>query len=132
MERARRRAWVPVHVTLRRVAELPGLRLAPLHDEIQSCIRDAQSEAFRIAHDSIQGDHVHLIVEAAEDSLESGVRGFAVRTARRLDARVLQRRGAFGPVVIIATTSAPHAKCVMHSFMYLPMAPNTAKSRLDR
>ena len=94
IERAKHRGSIPVHITLRRAANLPDLRLPPLHDEIQNCIRDAQCDAFRIAHYSIQGDHVHLIVEAADDSLERGIRGFVVRVARRLNSRVLRRRGA--------------------------------------
>ena len=91
--RVKHKASIPVHVTMRRVNGLPSFRLAPLHDEIVSCIRDIQSDAFRIVHFSIQSNHMHLIVEAAEGCLDNGIRGFAVSVARRLNGRVLRRRG---------------------------------------
>jgi putative transposase len=49
----------------------------------------------RIAHYSIQGNHLHLVVEA-EDTLAliRGIQGLAVRIARRLNARIGRR----GPV----------------------------------
>ncbi|HEY2031032.1 MAG TPA: transposase [Myxococcales bacterium] len=48
----------------------------------------------RIAHYSIQGNHLHLVVEADDGSaLSRGMQGLAVRIARRLNAH-LGRRGA--------------------------------------
>ena len=87
-------AWVPVHVTLRRAGEVPDLRLPTMLDEVVNCIRLSQREDFRIAHYSVQSDHAHLIVEADhEGALTSGIRGFTIRVARRLNSRVLRRRG---------------------------------------
>jgi REP element-mobilizing transposase RayT len=58
-------------------------------------MRDTNREAFRIAHYSIQENHVHLIVESKDSaSLSSGVRGLMVRIARRVN-RLLFRRGRF-------------------------------------
>ena len=91
--RAAHKASTPVHVTLRRIKDVPSFRLAPLHDVIVEGIRDTQSDSFRIVHYSIQSNHIHMIVEAADGRLELGLRGFTVRIARRLNARVLERRG---------------------------------------
>ena len=92
--RPEHRASTPVHVTLRRVKDLPSFRLAPLYDVILGCIRDTQTDDFRIVHYSVQANHIHLIVEASAGRLERGINGFAVRAARRLNVRVLSRRGS--------------------------------------
>ena len=48
---------------------------------------------FRLIHFSIQGNHIHLLVEAADaDQLASGLQGLAVRIARRLN-RMMGRTG---------------------------------------
>jgi REP element-mobilizing transposase RayT len=53
------------------------------------------AKRFRIAHYSLQSDHVHLIVEAeSEVALSRGMQGLAVRLAHRIN-RVLGRRGTF-------------------------------------
>jgi REP element-mobilizing transposase RayT len=89
------RAAEPVHVTLR-------ARLAPLRSQflfptvrlalVRAARRDP--EHFRVVHFSIQRDHVHLIVEAADErTLSSGVRGVAIRIARYVND-LLGRRGS--------------------------------------
>jgi REP element-mobilizing transposase RayT len=56
---------------------------------VAGCVR----EGFRIIDWSIQGDHIHLIVEARDNvSLSRGIQGFCVRVARGLN-RLLKRRG---------------------------------------
>jgi hypothetical protein len=53
----------------------------------------ADRGGLRIAHYSIQGNHLHLVVEAENaTALSLGMQGLAVRIARRLNAR-LGRRG---------------------------------------
>jgi len=48
---------------------------------------------FRILQFSVQGDHLHLVVEAADkDALSSGMRGVAIRVARYVND-LLSRRG---------------------------------------
>jgi REP element-mobilizing transposase RayT len=89
------RAGEPTHVTLRaRLAPLrsqflfPSVRLAL----VRASRRDP--ERFRIVHFSIQRDHVHLIVEAADKrALSSGIRGVSIRIARYVND-LLGRRGA--------------------------------------
>jgi len=83
----------PVHVTLR--AGLRCLRREPVVRTVLGALRDSNRESFRIAHYSVQANHVHLVVEAeCGASLASGLRGVAVRVARRLN-RLLFRRGRF-------------------------------------
>jgi REP element-mobilizing transposase RayT len=51
--------------------------------------------AFRVVHFSVQADHLHLLVEAADKrALSAGMRGLAVRIARRVNGLVF-RRGRF-------------------------------------
>ena len=51
-------------------------------------------ERFRIVHYSVQRDHLHLIVEAADArALSRGVRGLAIRMTRYVND-LLARRGA--------------------------------------
>jgi putative transposase len=50
-------------------------------------------EGFRIVHFSVQGNHLHLVVETHDEvRLARGLQGFAVWMARRLNA-VMRRRG---------------------------------------
>jgi REP element-mobilizing transposase RayT len=50
---------------------------------------------FRVVHFSVQADHLHLLVEAADKrTLSAGMRGLAVRIARRVNGLVF-RRGRF-------------------------------------
>jgi REP element-mobilizing transposase RayT len=52
-----------------------------------------EPERFRLLQFSVQRDHVHLVVEAADArALSSGVRGVAIRIARYVNA-LLSRRG---------------------------------------
>ena len=85
------RAAHPVHVTLR--ARSRSLRTQVVSKTVLRALRDSNSERFRIAHYSVQENHVHLIVEADDKrSLSSGVRGLMVRVARRVN-QLLFRRG---------------------------------------
>jgi putative transposase len=87
------RAAQPVQVTLRACTR--SLRTRFVAKTVMQALRDSNSERFRIAHYSVQENHVHLIVEAEDKrSLSSGVRGLMVRVARRVN-RLLFRRGRF-------------------------------------
>jgi REP element-mobilizing transposase RayT len=55
--------------------------------------RGANRFGFRLIHYSVQGNHVHLLVEAKDErSLSRGMNGLGVRVAKGLN-RVLGRRG---------------------------------------
>jgi REP element-mobilizing transposase RayT len=91
--RPEHKAAHPLHVTLR--AGLRPLRSQHVFPTIRralSCAARA-SPAFRIAHFSVQGDHLHLLVEASDKAaLSSGMRGLVIRVARQVN-RLLMRRG---------------------------------------
>jgi REP element-mobilizing transposase RayT len=60
-----------------------------------SATNQAAAEHFRVLHFSVQGDHVHLLVEARDRAaLLRGVRSLCVRIARRVN-RLLFRSGRF-------------------------------------
>ena len=86
----------PVHVTLR--AGLGPLRSRFLFPTLRLAIARATRVAparFRVAHFSVQADHVHLIVEAADKrALSAGVQSVAIRIARYVND-LLRRRGRF-------------------------------------
>ena len=84
----------PLLVTMRRAKGLPSLRTDRLHHQLRDAVRTTRREDFRIAHYSVQAEHVHLIVEAEDGTaLSGGMRSFAVRVALRINRRVLGRRG---------------------------------------
>ena len=67
---------------------LPNLRTKPLFRVIEPCLRQGKErEGFRLVHYSVQGYHLHLIVEAqSAQDLGAGIKGLSVRIARRLNA----------------------------------------------
>src|SRR3954468_20208267 len=90
------RAAEPVHVTLR--ARIAALRSRFVFPTVRLAIARAarrDPETFRVVHYSVQRDHVHLVVEAADArALSSGVRSIAIRIARYVND-LLGRRGSF-------------------------------------
>ncbi len=85
----------PVHVTTRVVANIEGLRRRDIYLALrEATIVTARREDFRIAHMSIQRDHVHLIVEAdGQRSLSRGMRGFSISAARQINRAITARGG---------------------------------------
>jgi len=96
-ERERIPGWCPVHVTLRVRTEVPSLRTVALVREFQRSLAEASERgSFRVAHYSIQGDHLHMIVEAnGKQALAAGMKSIGARLARAAN-RVF---GRFGPVL---------------------------------
>jgi REP element-mobilizing transposase RayT len=91
--RAKHQRGNPVHVTLRACSR--SLRSQYVARTVLRAIRDSNGELFRIAHHSVQENHLHLIVEAeSTQALASGVRGLEIRIAQRVN-RLLFRRGRF-------------------------------------
>jgi REP element-mobilizing transposase RayT len=90
----RRRAafstWRAIHVTQRVRPGVGNLRRHGLARVLMKAFGDAEERGgMRIVHYSIQGNHLHLVVEAASDAgLSRGMQGLAVRIARRLNARL--------------------------------------------
>jgi putative transposase len=84
----------PVHVTLRALPGVGYLRGWRLFQAILGAIRQAQERfGVRIVHFSVQGNHLHLLVEAdGAESLSRGMQGLSIRIARAVN-RVAGRRG---------------------------------------
>ena len=84
----------PAHVTLRLCRIARTLRNGKLYQAIHGALHAAaEREGFRIIHYSVQGDHLHLIVEAdSSRALARGMQGLGVRLARAVNRR-LERKG---------------------------------------
>lgn len=75
-----------MHVTLR--SSLRSLRTQFVFPTVRGAISAAARACagFRVAEFSVQGNHVHLLVEASDEAcLSSGMRGLAIRIARRVN-----------------------------------------------
>jgi REP element-mobilizing transposase RayT len=89
-----------VHVTVRASHRVGSLRRARVVRAIVARLRvvaqadrfAARREVFRVVHFSVQPDHLHLIVEASEGELSSGLQGLLGPLARAVN-RTLGRRG---------------------------------------
>ena len=77
-----------MHVTLKVRAGLPNLRGDRAFPVVRSALKAARRRlGLRLVHFSVQSNHLHLVVEAADVSaLGQGIKGLAVRLARRLNA----------------------------------------------
>ncbi|HEY2029431.1 MAG TPA: transposase [Myxococcales bacterium] len=85
-----------VHVTQRVRPGVGSLRKQGPAQVLLAAFRDAANGGrMRIAHYSVQGNHLHFVVEAEDtDALSRGMQGLAIRIARRLNRRL----GRAGPV----------------------------------
>jgi len=85
----------PVHIVLRVTREVASLRTRHAYRAIRRAVDRSRARSdFRIAHMSIQSNHLHLLVEAdGKDALRSGMQGFAISAARRLNRELRRKRG---------------------------------------
>ena len=84
----------PMHVTVRLLPSLPSLRQREEHRLLRECFRAGRERfGFRLVHYSVQGNHLHLIVEAMDrKALTRGMQGLLIRIARGLN-RLWKRKG---------------------------------------
>jgi len=84
----------PLHVVLRVRKDVGRLRRREVYAGAhRALLTIAARVAFRVVHISLQHNHIHLLVEAADSAaLESGMRGLAIALAKRINAS-LDRRG---------------------------------------
>ncbi len=83
----------PLHLTWRCVPGLGSLRGFELFAAALAALGAASGPSFRVLHYSVQDDHVHLLVEAANrDALRAGAQGLGVRLSRAIN-RAVGRRG---------------------------------------
>jgi len=83
-----------VHITWRVGPEIWNLRGPKCFSQIaRAFAHGCDRRGFRLIHFSVQGNHLHLIVEAADEiRLSRGLQGLAVRIARGVN-RAMQRTG---------------------------------------
>jgi REP element-mobilizing transposase RayT len=84
----------PVHVTLKVLRGVPYLRRSDCFRVLRKAFaRGKDRFGFRLAHFTVQGNHLHLICEAKDKtSLTRGMQGLAVRIARNLNKN-MRRKG---------------------------------------
>jgi putative transposase len=83
----------PLHVTIRVREGLPSLRSQSLFGCVRRQIAVAKRRLLRIVHYSVQSNHIHLLIEAADRGrLGAGMKGFGVRVAKNVN-RMLSARG---------------------------------------
>ena len=86
-------ARFPVHVTWRMRHSVWNLRSRRCFSKLSEAFCGASRVGFKLVHYSVQGNHVHLLVEAQDArALSRGMCGLGVRVARGLN-RVMRRRG---------------------------------------
>ncbi len=84
----------PVHVSVRVRPHVWNLRSGRSFAVIERALAGARTwREFRVVHFSVQGDHLHLIVEAdGNRALSEGMQGLSVRLAKGLN-RLMGTRG---------------------------------------
>jgi REP element-mobilizing transposase RayT len=77
------------------IGGLPSLRLRSLFLVVRRALAAGNERVgFRLVHFCVQGNHLHLLIEANDrQALSRGIQGLAVRVARAVN-RVLQRAGS--------------------------------------
>ncbi|HSB20947.1 MAG TPA: transposase [Anaeromyxobacteraceae bacterium] len=85
---------LPVHVTLRMAPHVWSLRSERSYAIVRQALEAARRRAdASVVHFAIQGNHIHLIVEArGARALGNAIRSFSIRLARRLN-RMMGRSG---------------------------------------
>jgi putative transposase len=88
------KARFPVHVTWRMKREVWNLRSRRCFTVLSRAFwAGANRFGFRLVHYSVQGNHLHLLVEAEDErALSRGMNGLGVRVAKGLN-RVMRRHG---------------------------------------
>ena len=116
LKRAAFAARHPLHVTQRVQPGIGYLRSQRRAKAILDLLRDARG--IRVVHYSIQGNHLHLIVEAAgQPALSRGMQRLATRMAKRLNALAGRHGGVFADRYHARALRTPRE--VKHALRYL-------------
>ena len=85
----------PLHAVLRTRDGIPRLRQGSIFREVRAAFAaGAARTGFRLVHFSVQGNHLHLIVEAADAvALSRGMQALGIRLARAIN-RAAGRTGS--------------------------------------
>jgi len=83
----------PVHVTVRAVGSVPFLRSQRVFAALRALFARASVKGLRLLHFSVQGNHLHMIVEASEGlALARGMQRLLSRLAMTINA-IARRSG---------------------------------------
>ncbi len=87
----------PLHAVMRTREEAPRLRKKQIFAAIrEALLAGAERHGFRVIHYSVQGNHIHFVVEAPDArALSRGMQGLAVRIARAVNRAALRRGRVF-------------------------------------
>jgi len=85
----------PLHVVCRVVRDVGALRKRKMYVAIRrALVVTFGCEGFRIVHLSIQGTHLHFVIEAEDKHrLAKGMQGLLISAAKHLNAACSRRRG---------------------------------------
>ena len=89
------RASQPVHVVLRAESDIRSLRVRHIYHAIRwATVVMAKHDDCRIIHASIQGSHLHLLVEAKDRMrLARGMQAFQISAAQRINRAITAHSG---------------------------------------
>jgi len=89
------KARFPVHGILRVAKDVGSLRQAHAYHAIREALEVVKArDDFRVVEMSIQRNHVHLVVEAANEmALARGMQSLQISAARKLNAAISEHRG---------------------------------------
>jgi REP element-mobilizing transposase RayT len=91
-----------IHVVMRVEKDIGSLRKRDMYRAVREAtiavarreLHDASVGFFRIVHISIQGTHIHMIVEAGnKTALSRGMQSFQISAAKHMNAAVGEKRG---------------------------------------
>jgi putative transposase len=116
--RPEHKEYQPVHLTLRAVKGLPSFRAKRVYTVLQQAIAAASREDFRIVEFSVQGNHLHLMVEAKDTrALARGAKGLAIRAARAVNKRLGRKGRVWGDRYHTHALTTPRE--VRHALVYV-------------
>jgi REP element-mobilizing transposase RayT len=113
--RERVNAQHPILVTTRVMPDVARLRTKVMYEAIQAALAGAtkwmhEPEPVRFVHASVQGTHLHLLVEAASDeALSRAMKGFLVSCAKRLNTIAGRQGRVFADRFHTRTLATPTA-----------------------
>lgn len=85
----------PLHITLRVAREVWNLRSQRGFRSVERALRAERARgALRVVHYSVQGNHLHMIVETADrETLGRRMQAFSIRFAKAVNRMMGRRRG---------------------------------------
>lgn len=85
----------PIHVTMRMRRDVWNLRTRRCFRVVEAALRaSSDRHGMRLTHYTVQGNHLHLVVEASgRQSLSRGMQGLSIRVAKGLN-RLMRRSGS--------------------------------------